>query len=276
LPEAQCVAFDVVDAKTYGQALEGVQAVVHLAAVNEIESLADPEKALRVNTLGTLKLLRATVAAGIERFMYFSTAHVYGAPLVGDIEEQTLTRPVHPYAITHHAAEEFVLAAHDEQRLAGIVVRLSNGFGAPAHARVDRWTLLANDLCRQAAQTQQLTLRSSGLQQRDFITLADVGRAVSHLLNLPRITCGNGLFNLGGECSLSVWDMAQRIAKRCQAVLGFLPPIVRPEPRPDETTVPLHYRMDKLKQSGFRLSGNIDVELDDALRLCHQAFGNAR
>jgi len=71
-------------------------------------------------------------------------------------------RPVHPYAITHHAAEDFVLAAHDEKRLMGYVIRLSNGFGAPAHAGVDRWTLLVNDLCRQAVQTRQLILRSAG------------------------------------------------------------------------------------------------------------------
>lgn len=276
LPDAQCVALNVLDASTCASALDGVQAVVHLAAVNEIESAADPEKALQVNTLGTLKLLRAAVAAGVERFLYFSTAHVYGAPLTGEIGEQTLPRPTHPYAITHHAAEEFVLAAHDERCLTGVVVRLSNGFGAPTHASVDRWTLLANDLCRQAVQTRQLTLRSSGLQQRDFITLHDVGRAVSHLLSLPRAACGDGLFNLGGECALSVWDMTQRIAQRCQTTLGFLPSITRPEPRLDEVVVPLRYRVDKLKQSGFQLTGDIDSELDTTLRLCAEAFGTPR
>lgn len=276
LSDAQSVALDVLDSEACARALQGVTAIVHLAAVNEIESAADPEKALQVNTLGTLKLLRAAVAAGVERFVYFSTAHVYGAPLAGDIAEQTLPRPVHPYAITHHAAEEFVLAAHDEHRLTGLVVRLSNGFGAPTHAGVDRWTLLANDLCRQAVQARQLTLRSSGVQRRDFITLNDVGRAVCHLLHLPGGECRDGLFNLGGECALSVWEMAQRIAQRCQATLGFTPALSRPEPRADEMALPLNYQMDKLKQSGFQLSGNIDTELDATLRLCAQAFGTSR
>ena len=76
-------------------------------------------------------------------------------------------------------------------------------------------TLLVNDLCRQAVQTGKLVMRSSGLQQRDFITLTDVGRAVRHLLELPPADCGDGLFNLGGDNSISVWDMVQRVSLRC-------------------------------------------------------------
>lgn len=273
LPRAQTVVLDVLEPASLVVALDGVQAVVHLAAVNENESSANPEQALRVNTLGTLHLLQAAIHAGVERLIYFSTAHVYGAPLVGHITEQTLPRPVYPYAITHHAAEDFVLAAHDQNRITGLVVRLSNGFGAPTHVGVDCWTLLVNDLCRQAVQTRKLTLRSSGLQQRDFITLQDVGRAVCHLLALPRDACGDGLFNLGGEASMTVWEMVQRIAARCNATLGFTPAILRPAPLPNEAVLELHYAMRKLKETGFRLVGNIDAEIDATLQLCAQAFG---
>jgi len=273
LPQAQTVAMDVLEPTSLAAALEGVQTVVHLAAMNENECVVNPEQALRVNTLGTLHLLQAAIRAGVERFIYFSTAHVYGAPLVGQITEQTLPRPVHPYAITHRAAEDYVLAAHDQRHITGLVVRLSNGFGAPTHANVDRWTLLANDLCRQAAQTRKLALRSSGLQQRDFITLHDVGRAVCHLLVLPRIACGDGLFNLGGGASMTVWAIAQRIAARCKATLGFAPAILRPEPSAAEAELELYYDSGKLKRTGFGLTGDIDLEIDATLQLCAQAFG---
>lgn len=271
LPQAQTVVMDVLDPVSLDAALCGVKTVVHLAAVNENESAANPEEALRVNTLGTLRLLRAAIASGVERFIYFSTAHVYGAPLQGHISEQVVPRPVHPYAITHHAAEDFVLAAHDEKRLMGYVIRLSNGFGAPVHAGVDRWTLLVNDLCRQAVQTRQLVLRSAGLQQRDFITLHDVGRAVCHLLALSRDASGDGLFNLGGESSMSVWDMVMRIAKCCRETLGFDPEIVRPAPAPGEQAPSLVYDINKFKQTGFALKGEIDDEIMQTLRLCESA-----
>jgi UDP-glucose 4-epimerase len=160
--------------------------------------------------------------------------------------------------------------------LTGIVVRLSNGFGAPAHPDVNRWTLLANDLCRQAVETGALQLRSSGLQRRDFITLGDVGRAVDHLIALPSDSCGDGLFNLGGESPLRIIDLTELIADRCGTVLGYVPPILRPEPRPEEESLPLEFRIDKLKRTGFFLEGDFAGEIDATLRLCQDAFGKCR
>lgn len=275
LPQAEMVAMEVLEPSSLPAAMAGVEAVVHLAALNENECAADPGRAVLVNTLGTLNVLQAAIAAGVKRFLYFSTAHVYGAPLVGNISEQTLPRPIHPYAITHHAAECFTLAAHDQKKITGIVVRLSNGFGAPTHLEVDRWTLLANDLCRQAVQARKLVLRSSGLQQRDFITLTDVGRAARHLLGLGQTDCGDGLFNLGGDTSLSVWDMAQKISRRCQLTLGYLPSIERSMPRPDEQVESLTYRSGKLQKTGFVPQGNAEEEIDRTLLLCAQAWGGS-
>ena len=276
LPHGETVVMDVLDPDSLPAAMRDVQAVIHLAAINENDCVAEPNQALIVNSLGTLNTLQAAIAAGVERFIYFSTAHVYGVPLVGYISEETLPRPIHPYAITHHEAEDFVLAEHEKMKICGIVVRLSNGFGAPTHPDVDRWTLLVNDLCRQAVQNRTLVLRSSGLQQRNFITLTDVGRAVAHLLSLPREDCGDGLFNLGGEVSLRIWQMAQRIAVRCQAVLGFTPEIVRPEPVGEEVGLSLNYNMDKIVKTGFHLTGNIDQEIDNTLLFCKKFFGLKR
>ena len=275
LRTAEVVSLDVTRDADFDQACSRITSIVHLAAINEQDSVADPQRALLVNSLGTLKLLQAAQRARVERFIYFSTAHVYGAPLAGTITERTLPRPTHPYAITHHAAEDFVLAAHAQQALTGIVLRMSNGFGAPAHAGVDRWTLIVNDLCRQAVTQKQLVLRSSGLQRRDFITLGDAGRAVDHVLHLSAAACSDSLFNLGGECPLSVIELAERIAERCAATLGFRPAIQRPRPAVDEIGTALDYRIDKLKQTGFALRGGMNAEIDATLQLCQQAFGAA-
>lgn len=251
----------------------GVDTVVHLAALNEIDCAQDALAALQVNGAGTLRLLQAAQAAGVRRFIYFSTAHIYGAPLVGAISEQTVPRPIHPYAITHKVAEDFVLAARDEGKIDGIVLRLSNGFGAPVAAEVNRWTLIVNDLCRQAAATGKLVLRSNGLQQRDFITLQDAARCVEHFIALPQADCGDGLFNLGGECSRSIYAITQMVAARCQVVLGFAPAIERVEPQPGEQGLGLEYSIAKLKASGFSLHNRYEDEIDATLVLCQKAFG---
>ncbi len=255
----------------------GIDTVLHLAGANEILSAADPERAFLDTALATLQLLRAATRQKVRRFVYLSTAHVYGAPLQGRIDEATLPRPIHPYAIAHKAAEDFVLAARDGGVLDGLVLRLSNGIGAPADARIDRWTLLGNDLCRQAVETGRLTLKSSGLQKRDFVALDDINRATIHLLTLPKKSWGDGLFNLGGGRSRSVLDIAEIVADQAKRILGKHPIVERPPPSRGETAPDLDYRIDKLAGTGFRPSGDLADELARTLIFCRDVFaGRAR
>jgi UDP-glucose 4-epimerase len=273
LPGSDVVLIDWSSPESIRAVCEGVDIVLHLAAMNEIESARDPAGALQVNGVNSIRLLQASQASGVERFVYLSTAHVYGAPLAGRIDESTCPRPVHPYATSHRAAEDAVLAAHDEKRLTGVVLRLSNAFGAPAHPGVNRWTLLVNDLCRQAATDRRLVLRSAGLQRRDFVTLHDVGRALAHVLELPPQRLGDGILNIGGAWAPRVIDVAELVQARCSVVLGFTPAIVRPEPAAGEMTLDLDYRIDRLLATGFALTGDRDAEIDATLRLCCTAAG---
>ena len=68
---------------------EGIDAVIHLAAMNADDCAADPVAALEFNAGATSKLLNAALKKGVRRFIYFSTAHIYQSPLEGEITEQT-------------------------------------------------------------------------------------------------------------------------------------------------------------------------------------------
>ena len=259
----------------YNTYLDGIDTVVHLAALNEIDCVRFPYQAIDVNVSQTLKWLKAAENSGVKQFIYFSTVHVYGSPLTGTIDESRLPRPTHPYSITHKAAEDYVLASRDKSDLNALVLRLSNSFGAPTLPDVNRWTLLVNDLCKQVVQTGVLKLRSSGTQLRDFITLTDVCRAVEHLLKLNNEKTRDGLFNLSGESTLSIFEMTQRIANRAQAVLDIEPEIQRPAPAITETAGQLFCSSQKLQQTGFHLSRQIEQELDDMLRFCQHHFATS-
>lgn len=272
LKRGEVIPLDLLSEESLDNACRGINQIIHLVAVNEIESQINPEEALKINSLGTLKLLRASEKAKIKRFIYLSTAHVYGAPLVGTLTEKTLPHPTHPYAITHRAAEDWILAAHNKGSIEGIVLRLSNSLGAPVSQEVNRWTLISNDLCRQAVTTGKLTLRSSGLQQRDFISIRDACRAIEHCMTLKKNQIGDGLFNLGGEYSIPVIELAQQIAARCKNILGFSPPIKRPAHQKGEPFPSLEYRIDKLKATGFFLQNDLDVEIDATIQFCKKYF----
>jgi UDP-glucose 4-epimerase len=253
--------------------------IVHLASPNERQAQADPLGAIE-GTIGvTVRLLEAAVAAGVQRVVYLSTAHVYGAPLVGDISEDHPTRPVHPYAITHRAAEDFTLAT-SQRGIEPVVIRLSNGVGAPIASDVDRWSLIANDACSQLSRTGRVTLHSSGLQLRDFIPLADACRAIVHLLSLPRTRLGDGVFNVGAGRSMRVRDLVELVGDRFEKLTHRRPVLDIPSPDPGESHEPLHYRIEKLLATGFEPAARLEDEIDATLRVCgaapHALHANVR
>lgn len=251
-------------------ALRGIDTIVHLAAPNEIVSASDPLGALRDTAAATLKLLLAARSAGCRRFIYLSTIHVYGSPLQGRISESGLPRPVHPYAIAHRAAEDFVLAAYAKSEIEGVVLRLSNGIGAPAWPTIDRWTLIGNELCRQAVTEGRVVLRSSGLQWRDFILLRDFVTAARHMIAIAPSTLGDGLFNLGGRLPLRMIDIAELVATRAGTMLGRTIPVERAAPAPDESWPSIDYAIDRIAATGFVPSPReaLADEIDATLALC--------
>src|SRR5207302_2088026 len=109
----------------------------------------------------------------------------------------------------------------------GVVVRLSNAFGAPVDPATECWHLVTNDLCRQAVTLRRAVLKTQGSQRRDFIAVAEVCRAITHLLQLPKPRLGDGLFNLGGGWAPTLLQMAQLVAARVEACLGFQPEVIR-------------------------------------------------
>ena len=147
---------------------------------------------------------------------------------------------------------------------------LSNAFGVPANKDANCWMLLVNDLCQQAVSDKRLVLHSSGLQRRDFVTLTDVGRAISHLLNLDKEQVGDGLFNVGGVWTPSIADMAELIQSRCNELLGFKPDLIYSEKAAKEVSLTIDYRIEKLMATDFSLTGNPVTEIDDTLELCRK------
>ncbi|MGB2841751.1 MAG: SDR family oxidoreductase [Halobacteriota archaeon] len=256
---------DVLDDSSLPEACKDIDVIIHLAALNEIESEKYPMNALKVNGEGTLRLLNAAIASKVDKFIYFSTFHVYGLNAHGEISENTIPAPVHPYAITHRVAEDFVRMMVQKKKIGGIILRLSNGFGCPSHAGVNRWTLVFNDFCLQAVLRNKIVLKSAGKQYRDFITLTDISRCVEHLL---KIDTDDLIYNLGGNFSISILDVANLIAERCQKVLGTTPEIII---GPDSATMPdepIIYRTDKLKSIGFQLVSNVEEEIDNTIIFC--------
>jgi len=261
---------DILDESSISNCLrdKDIDIIIHLAALNEIDSMKDPKSALEVNTKGTYRLLDLACNAGIKNLIYFSTFHVYGDVLESVITEKTPTRPFHPYAITHRAAEDFVNYFKHYYGIKTLIFRLSNGYGYPMHKEVNRWTLVFNDLCKQAMTGDKILLKSSGKQYRDFISLHDVARAVHHFIfNIPD-RWGDGLYNLGGNCSMSILEVAQKISDIYRTKYKKE---IKLKAKQDDTNLiiskSVKYDIKKLVGTGFTLKGDMFSEIERTMEL---------
>jgi len=246
-------------------ALAGADAVVHLAAPNEVEAGDDPAGTVATTVAITANVGRAAAAASVGRVVYLSTVHVYGPAIVDGavLTETTATAPTHPYAVARLQSEQAMAREIGDDRL--VVLRLTNAVGAPAAPVVARWTLLVNDLCREAAVAGTVTLKSAGDQWRDFVPLVDVVRIATLATNaagLPSAT-----YNLGSGTPATVRSMAARVQDAFRRLGGVEPKLLAPDP---SGPAPQPYRVDvsKLAACGVRADGDIGAAVDETARFC--------
>lgn len=276
LPQAQLAQTDWNNGRALEQICSGVDVVIQAAGMNAQDCAANPVAALEFNGLATARMLEAACRTGVKKFIYLSSAHVYASPLVGTITEDTCPRNLHPYATSHLAGENAVLSASQRGQIEGIVLRLSNAFGAPVHPDVNCWMLLLNDLCRQTVETGKMVLHSSGMQQRDFIAMTEVCRVVEYFSSGDSEMRQTGIFNLGSGVSISVLAMAQLVQQRCKHVLGFEPDLQRPEAAGDEPHEMLTYRSGKLERNGLNVGTDKNLEIDGLLEFCQESYHRKR
>lgn len=269
-PSAEVVHMDLINNLGVEDACKDTSLIIHLAALNDREAAANPEMAEAVSGKGTQLLSESAARSGTTHFVFMSTAHVYGSPLVGELSETSATKCTHPYATSHLSGENVVAQFHQRGDFLGIRLRCANGFGFPQDKSANIWHALVNDLCKQAVEQGSITLQTSGIQQRNFIPISDVCASIPHFVRLDQAKLSDGLFNLGIANSTSVYEMAKYIAHRSQAVLGVDPPISRPQVTPEDNGSDLDFQINKLISSGFTPMNNIDFEIDNLLRLCQE------
>lgn len=252
--EHDVVLGDLTDPGSLAGACNGVDVVVHAAALNQPSCAADPPLALQVNALGTRNLLAAAAAAGAARFIYLSTIHVYGALAGGRVDESRPPRPVTDYGVSKLAGEGYchLLAATSDMQT--VCLRPANGFGPPVFASADCWMLAVNDFCRTSYRSGAIVLTSAGNQRRDFLALSDTVAAIETVVDATDLGSHGSapVFNVGAGLSLTIRELARTVADVCADVYGRPVAVNAPagtESLADEPAV--DFRFDALAALGY-------------------------
>jgi UDP-glucose 4-epimerase len=250
-------------------ALSGASAIVHLAGANEVTARTAPASSLAGAASGTWRIADGAVASGVPRLVYVSTAHVYGASAGAGtvVTEELRPEPRSAYSIARLASEHicFERAAQAGAATSAVCFRVTNSVGAPRDPGVDRWSLVANDLCRQAVVEGDLRLQTNGRQWRDFVHVDDVLDVIIAALDPARLP--GGLYNLASGSPMTVLELARRIQDAYARTSGTRVDLEVPPGGPGPVP-PTTYSVSKLTALGLAPHRPVQSAIEETLAFC--------
>ncbi len=183
-----------------------IDQIVHCAAANETLISSDLSASFNVNVVTTRTLLELCKKFSVPEFVYLSTFHVYGKSL-GLIDELTPTAPLNDYGLTHLLSEQIITGYCSWNGINHKILRPTNVFGIPHKlSEFNRWSLVPFQFIRSAFEKSEITIYSSGEQQRNFVSINDVIDSI----NLDF----SGPLNIYGKDTLTIKAFAETISRR--------------------------------------------------------------
>jgi UDP-glucose 4-epimerase len=246
---AELVIGELADRAALDQLLrtQAIDAVVHFAALIEAgESMKAPETFFRNNTANALTLLEAMLGAGVKRFVFSSTAALYGNPERTPIEENDALRPTNAYGESKLLVERMLAWFHQIHGLRYASLRYFNAAGASrpdrGEAHQPETHLIPRILEVALGRAQHVNIFGTdyptpdGTCVRDYIHVSDLARA--HLLALHALekTAGESIpliYNLGNGQGFSV----REVVEVARAVTGHPVPAIESPRRPGDPAV---------------------------------------
>jgi UDP-glucose 4-epimerase len=194
----------LADPATVERALEGVGAVVHLAArAGIVDSVADPMATYRANVEQTVNLLETARRASVERFVFASSNAVIGEA-EPPFDENMLAHPLSPYGASKLAGEAYCQAYAASFGMGATALRFSNVYGPRS---LHKKSVVAAWL-RAIFAGQRVVIHGSGEQTRDFIYVDDLADGIVAALDAPISAVAGEIFQIGTGRETSVMTLS--------------------------------------------------------------------
>jgi nucleoside-diphosphate-sugar epimerase len=243
---------DICDEIAFEKALDGMNAVIHLAAIVGYPGCKkEPQVAYSTNVEGTANLLK--LRRQDQKILYASTGSIYGSVPEYVCKEETPRAPLTLYGQTKAEAEEAILEAGNS-----VAYRFATAFGVSNRMRLD---LLINDFVFQAVKNRNLIVYEGGFK-RTFVHVRDMARSFMFALdNWYKIK--DDVYNVGHESmNFTKEEMARKILKYVDFYLHFA------ECGKDDDQRDYEVSYEKIRRKGFETKIDIDTGIAELVRAC--------
>jgi len=215
----EVVVGDIRDRDACRSALEGVEVVLHQAALGSVpRSFDDPAETLDANLVGLTVLFDEARRGGVERFVYASSSSVYGDSTREPKREGEEGQPLSPYALSKSAGDRLLEILSGETAPVIVGLRYFNVFG-PRQNPAGAYAAAIPRFAALLLQGEQPTVFGDGLQTRDFTFVDNVVMA-----NLLAVLADRGahgkICNIGCGETTTVLDLFGLIAATVERVTG--------------------------------------------------------
>jgi UDP-glucose 4-epimerase len=174
-----------------------------------------PDDAISSNIYGTYNLLEYSGKFGVKKFIFASSAAVYGIPKETPIREEMPLKPINLYGVTKLAGENLVKIYGEDHGLNSVSLRFGNVYGLGIYTH---WKTVIPKFVRLALSGKPLTIYGDGNQTRDFIHIRDIVSAIVLFIDLKK-DLGGEAYNISTGRPISINTVADIV---CDVVGEFV------------------------------------------------------
>ncbi len=214
-------AYDIHDKNLeYVFKQEKPDAIIHLAAQISVPlSMKDPVLDMKVNGYGTIKLLKLATKYHVKKFIFASSAAVYGTPNYIPMDETHPVAPISFYGLSKAVGEQYIQMFQNIHDIDCCILRFANVYGPGQSVKGEAGVIaIFNHLMKQKL---PLTIYGDGEQTRDFIYVKDIASACVASLQLT----GSHTINISSDTACSLNELIQHFIHlfNYSAVTKYLP-----------------------------------------------------
>ena len=229
-PNLTVVQGDIRDTGAYGAAVNGADAVINLACVSNDPSFElDSALSRSINYDAFEPMVKATVSAGVSRYIYASTSSVYGVSDAPEVTEDHPLVPISDYN-KYKGMTEPLLLKYQSPSFTTVIIRPATVCGYSPRMRLD---LTVNILTNHAVTNRRITV-FGGDQKRPNIHIDDITDLYVELLRMPASLIAGKVYNAGYENFRvsELADQVKRVVEREYPELAPIPIVTTPSDDP--------------------------------------------
>ena len=214
----ELVEGDVGDRELLKDIITDIDYIFHEAAlVSVVESMKNPVKTIKINTIGTFNILEAAISGNVKKVILASSAAVYGDSPVLPKNESMVPVPKSPYAISKLDCEYAARIYYQEYGLKSTSLRYFNVYG-PRQDPTSPYAAAIPIFIKKALKNENIQIFGDGMQTRDFVFVNDVVQA-----NELVMAKGDGkTFNVANGSATSINEIAEQIIKQTDSRSSIL------------------------------------------------------